>query len=191
MARSNERGLVVVAAAGDRTALHQLARVWWPQVRRWCLAELGDPVLAEDAAQDTLVRLVRYIGQFDVERPFAPWLRRLAGNAARDVRAKRSRQASREVAGDLETPVQPGRERVIDLKRAHTRAFAALSVLTVREREVFDLCDVQGLATPAAAEQLGIAPATIRVLRSRARTRLRDHLSAADPDLADLIRSSS
>ncbi len=203
MLRLPERARLAAAVDGDPAALEAVARSWWPEIRRWCLIDLGDPVLADDAAQETLLRLVRFIGRYDLDRPFRPWLRRMAGNVARDVRRRRGRQGRREmdpldeVEGAVEGTADPserpggmGRERGLDLKRASERAMAALEVLTPRQREVFVLCDCQGLDSTEAAERLGVAAPTVRVLLSRARRSLRERLLADNPHFADLFGGS-
>ena len=48
-----------------------------------------------------------------------------------------------------------------------------------RQREVFDLVELQGMTAPRAAELLGIRPATVRVNLFKARAALRRRLIAA------------
>jgi RNA polymerase sigma-70 factor, ECF subfamily len=50
---------------------------------------LGNPEEALDAAQDTFVRAFRALEQFDAERPFAPWLCRIATNTCVGLLRKR------------------------------------------------------------------------------------------------------
>ncbi|MCB9675316.1 MAG: sigma-70 family RNA polymerase sigma factor [Alphaproteobacteria bacterium] len=189
MLAPTQHELLIAAVAGDRSALESVARAWWPEVRRWCLLQLGDPVLAEDASQEALVRLVRFIGQYDPERPFSPWIRHLARNACRDLAARQSRRAEREGALH-DVPDTRDAERVLDLSRASRRALDAFGSLTTRQREVFDLCDRQGLDSTEASEALGIEASTVRVLLRQARRALRAHLLSGSPDVADLVRGS-
>lgn len=177
--------LLVAAVAGDRRALEAVARAWWPEIRRWCLLELGDPVLAEDACQEALVRLVRFIGQWDAHRPFQPWLRQIARNACRDLRA---RQGRREMELLTEVPDPRDDERTLDLHRSSRDVLRAFGELTPRQREVVDLCDRQHLTSAEAGAELGIEASTVRVLLRTARRLLRQHLLANSPDVADLVR---
>lgn len=41
---------------------------------------LGNKLSAEDAAQDAFIRAHKFFDRFDVERPLAPWLKRIAVN---------------------------------------------------------------------------------------------------------------
>lgn len=152
-------------ASGDREAARTLAERYWPRMRRWAWIELRDASLAEDAVQEALVRMLRFSDRYDPRRPFAPWLRTLVRNAARDQRPV-LRRALDQVRQVLSL------ERATDLKRAGDRVEAALDVLSPRQRHLVDLCLGQGLPVVQAAELLEIAPATARVHLHNARTRL-------------------
>lgn len=178
-----ESRLVRAARDGDPAALEALARAWWAPVRRWALLDLGDPSLADDAAQEALVRMVRHIGTCDPDRPFAPWLRRVVQNCCHDVRRKRGR-----IAQVIDLPQRPRMDRELDLARVARRAVAAFKDLTPRQREVLDLCDRRGLRPVEAAEQLGIAPGTVRALLFQARRELRRRLLADRPEILELLR---
>lgn len=175
------------ARAGDRAALAELARAWWPSVRRWAFLELGDAVLAEDAAQEALLRVVRSLGTYREDLPVEPWLRAIVRNAARDVRAAGSRQQPPPVDEE-----QPWPDRGLDLRRAADVAIAAFASLSPRQREVFDLCERRGHSPAEAAGILEIAPATARALLHQARRALRsavaDHHGA---EIVALLRGAS
>src|SRR5690349_23793298 len=47
---------------------------------------------AEEAAQDALLRAVRALDSFELDRPFRPWLNRIAANCAHDTLRRRSRE---------------------------------------------------------------------------------------------------
>jgi RNA polymerase sigma factor (sigma-70 family) len=154
----DDAALLSLARAGDRQALEALSRRWWPRIRRQCLAILGDAALAEDAAQESLVRLVRGLDRYDPDRPFAPWLSTLVRNTCRDLR----RRGPREVLDNTRAP-EPQPDRTahrMDLRRAGRRAREAWAGLAPRQREALDLVDWQGLSPAEAAEQMGVAPGT-------------------------------
>lgn len=181
----SDEDLVRAAQAGDGVALEQLAERWWPEMRRWALVDLADEALADDAAQDALVRLIRGIGSCDPERPFRPWLRRVVRNCSHDVQARSARvfrlpPESGDATRDL--------ERETDLGRVAARAVEAFAALSTRQRQVFDLCDRQGLDATEAAEALEIAPGTVRVLLHRARQALRERMLAHRAEILELLR---
>ena len=176
--------LYVQARRGDRGALQELAREWWPQIKRWALIELGDHALADDACQETLVRLVQHIEALDETRPLGGWLRTVLRNCCRDA-ARRERRhqkkvvSVREAGGDL--------ERAVDLRRGAKRMLAAFATLTPRQREALDWVDRQGLSPTEAALEMNAAPGTVRVLLHQGRRALRASLI---DDLGELVRTT-
>ena len=159
------------AVAGDPDALEAVARAWRARIRRWTLFELGDPALADDAAQDAFVQLIRHIGRYDPDRPFGPWLRALVRNCCHQARRGQVRHGH-EVLEDTHLRALPDPEHAVDVGRASARAVASFVELTPRQRELMHLCTQDGLSAAEAARELGIAPSTARVLMFKARRTL-------------------
>lgn len=179
------RRLLARAAAGDDRALDQLARAVWPDIRRWALLELGDAASADDASQETLVRLLRNVRSLDVERPIEGWLRTVVRNCCRDLRRREGR------AGRVTAPepqVGCDLDRAVDLRRGAQAAIDAYVALTPRQREVWDLVDRQGTPSAEVAATLGIADGTVRALLHQARRALRGSLTE-QPEIRSLLRS--
>ena len=76
---------------GDPEALDALAERVLPSIRRWALAFFVDPVAADDAVQEALVRLLKSSSKYDPALPLRPWLRTLVRNACADVHRRRAR----------------------------------------------------------------------------------------------------
>jgi RNA polymerase sigma-70 factor (ECF subfamily) len=74
---------------GDERALAALCERHAPRVQRIALHILRDPEDARDAAQESLVKLVRRIGQFRGQSQFSTWLHRLVVNTCKDVAQER------------------------------------------------------------------------------------------------------
>lgn len=140
---------------------------------------------AEDVAQEAFLRLYRSLDQLDPERPVEPWLVRITVNAARNHLARSP--ARREDGLDRAAPQQapdddPSRDlEAADLRRALEEA---VGELTEREREVFLLRDLEGLAVPLIAEALGIAEVTVRRMSGKARLRVVAWVRRHRPELA-------
>lgn len=175
--------LAAQAARGDRSALEALCREIWPEVRKLSLIQLGDPTLAEDAAQESLISVVRHIGRYDPTRPFGPWLRTVVRNQCRSDRRKVHPLPSPSPSPGSSVDV----DQTLDLDSAARSALEAFSTLTPRQRELVDLCDRRGLAPAEAAAQLEIAQGTARALLHQARKALRTHLLKLRPDLHALV----
>ncbi|MEO0603730.1 MAG: sigma-70 family RNA polymerase sigma factor [Myxococcota bacterium] len=179
-----DRAVFVRAIERDEHAMREVARAWWPAMRRWSLIELGNRPAAEDASQDALVRLIENIDRYDPDRPFGPWLRTLVRNVCRN-----HRRAIRPDPVPREDAPGPSVDRGLDLRRAAGRLVDAFLDLSARQRALVELCDLQG-ATPAeAAEELGIEASTARVHLHRARRTLRAGLGDDHDELQDLVRN--
>ena len=58
---------------------------------RYLAVILGNRGSAEDAFQDTWIKVMERIRRYDLERPFAPWLFRVARNCAYDQLRRKKR----------------------------------------------------------------------------------------------------
>jgi len=176
-----EHELFVRARRGDRDALQDLARSWWPRIKRWALIEVGDDALADDACQETLIRLVRNIATLDPSRPLGGWLRTVVRNCCRDATRgeRRHQQAAPRPSNVVDL------ERALDIRRGAERMVRAFATLTPRQREALDWVDRQGLSPTEAASLMEAAPATVRALLHQGRRTLR---TALLDDLGELVR---
>jgi RNA polymerase sigma-70 factor, ECF subfamily len=85
--------LALHAAEGDRAALESLMVVIRPRVLRHCRRLLPYSDDAEDACQDTLVRVTQRIGTFEGRSQFTTWLYHVTANSARDTYRRLSNAA--------------------------------------------------------------------------------------------------
>ena len=144
---------------------------------------LRDPDEAEDAAQETFLRLLRYPGRLDAARDPRAYLARVAWRTALDRLRKRKRRG--------EVPLEDAAESVRHL-RARNRSPEALAAsgemqalltqligtLPRKLREAFTLSTVKEMQTTGVAAVLGIPEASVRTRLFRARALLREKLSA-------------
>ncbi len=152
------------AADGDRAAIDPLFNQLWPVVAGYANRLLGDSALAEDAAQEALVKLFGQLDQYDRERDALTWALTHATWQCRSARRQRDRRretaASDERAFDARITLE---ER--ELVRA---ALETLAGLPVRDREVL----VSMLGSDDELRRT-LAPATFRKRVERALVRLR------------------
>lgn len=89
---SADAALVERARSGDPDARERLVMRYLPDVYRTTARVLGDPDLAEDAAQDAFVNAMNGLPRFRGDASFRTWLLRIAINAARSVGRRRGRR---------------------------------------------------------------------------------------------------
>lgn len=74
------------AAEGDVGALEQLVRKMAPEVFAYLAGMLGDDRDAEDAMQETFVRVARAVGRYDPGTDATAWVFAIARRVASDIR---------------------------------------------------------------------------------------------------------
>jgi RNA polymerase sigma-70 factor (ECF subfamily) len=173
--------LIRRAQAGDAQAFERVAESYRDRMFRWALVRTGDEDDAEDATQEALVRLHRGLRTFRGAARFETWLYSVTRSAAADVlrRRRRGKQVKERLA--MLAAVTPDSESDDVLDRLETYRIVGLVAsflrdLPARQREAFDLVDLQGIAPGQAAARLGLNPATLRTHLFRARRGLRARL---------------
>ena len=82
MAEASEQDLVRLTRRGDLDAYGELVRRHQNGVFSACYRILGNREEAEDVAQEAFLRGHQRLHQYDAERPFGPWIRRVGANLA-------------------------------------------------------------------------------------------------------------
>jgi RNA polymerase sigma-70 factor (ECF subfamily) len=193
--RSDDQGrspaaLIQAAAYGDVAAFEQLVRALQPQVYRWALTFARDVDDADEITQDTFVRVHRNLGQFRGESALEAWVYGIT----RRVALQRKRKSDRRKW--LSESVIPGLDNVyntdpggrVDRQRIAGYIRHFFTELPPRQREVFDLVDLQGHEPAEVAEMLGLKQATLRANLFKARAAIRANLIAAHPAAGEIDR---
>jgi RNA polymerase sigma-70 factor (ECF subfamily) len=183
--------LVTRVRGGNTAAFDELARRVRDRVRQWARRLVADDDEAEDVAQLVLVRMHERLDEFEGRSRFGSWLYRITRNVAlerRRIDARRDVLLAREIAIQAE-PSPVTEAEVGDGARLRRLVASQFAALPPRQREVFELVELRGIAANDVAEQLGIDASTVRVLLLRARRTIRARLLALHPDLLEDYRS--
>jgi RNA polymerase sigma-70 factor (ECF subfamily) len=180
--------LVRRARDGDAEALRTLVGRAYPLVRRWALVRTGDPTEADDLTQDVLVHVMQRLDGFQGSGRFTTWLYTVVRRAAADrfrrqARRRRLEGDPRVVAEIVPDAGASPQERVAS-EQALDVIQAFFQRLPARQREIFDLADLQGLSSTEIAERLGIEAVSVRANLFKARRALRSMILARHPHLA-------
>jgi RNA polymerase sigma-70 factor (ECF subfamily) len=180
--------LVRRARDGDAEALRALVSRAYPFVRRWALVRTGDPTEADDLTQDVLVHVMQRLDGFQGSGRFTTWLYTVVRRAAADRFRRQARRRRLERDPRTGTEVVPDAEASPAARVASGESMAVVDALfrrlPARQREVFDLAELQGLTSPEIAERLGIEPVSVRAHLFKARRTLRAMILEHHPQLA-------
>lgn len=167
------RPLVKSCLAGDQTAMLALVARFQGQVFGLCYRMLGQRQDAEDAAQETFLRVLRNLHRWDPSRGFEPWLLAIAGNRCRTALATRKRRPNIEILADRDVDDPSGRGSA-----NHLAEEVQLALGDVREeyRQAFVLFHEQELSYGEIAVAMEVPLGTVKTWVHRARRKLIERL---------------
>ena len=183
--------LASLASSGDDSAFTTLVTRFQPAVFRWALMFASDPDEAEDITQEVFVRTYRQLGEYRSDGPLDAWLYRITRRAATQMRRTRKRRGrlalspAAQPLRDVYTTDPGGR---VDRERAASVIRELFAELPRRQREIFDLVDLQGFSPAEAAERTGMKPVSVRANLFKARKAIRESLLATHPSYRELSR---
>ncbi len=151
--------------------LERLVQTYQTQLRRLCCMILKDAHLAEDAVQETFIKVYRGMQTFRQESSEKTWLTRIAVNTCRDL--MRSRWF-RHV--DLSVDIADLPEEACESSPEDTALLELVLRLPLKQREVVLLYYYQNMTMQEISETLHIAVSNISRRLESARKALRRQL---------------
>ena len=173
LGHSELRTLVGHCLAGDQGAMLALVERFRGQVFGLCYRMLGQRQDAEDAAQETFVRVLKNLHRWDPGREFEPWLLAIAGNRCRTALSARKRRPVAEPTVELLADRAPDERPARHLAE---EVHLALAGLRDDYRQAFLLFHEHELSYAEIAAAMEVPLGTIKTWVHRARRELIDAL---------------
>ncbi len=180
--------LVERAQGGDSTAFESLVRHCYQQIYRWAWVQTGDPDDADDVTQEVLVVLHRKLKTYTGRARFSSWLFQVTRNAALQHGRKVGRVARlKRRASEVSVADSDAADGITQLDGAHAAEVVRtlFQGLPIRQREVFDLADLQGFSPSEIGRMLGMKAVTVRANLCKARRALRGAILERHPELVE------
>lgn len=184
---SDER-LTKRAVGGDQRAFAAIFRRYHQSLYRFCLTIVGNPADAQDALQNTMVKVMRALPGEERTIELKPWLYRIAHNESIDL--LRRRRETREL--DVEQ-VAPGYGLAEDVEARERlrRLLVDLRELPDRQREVLVMREMAGLGFDEIGVALETTGAVARQTLYEARKSLRQMEGGREMDCDAVTRALS
>jgi len=171
--------------ASDEGAFEELVQRHEDRVYRITMAITGNQQDAEEAMQDTFLKVHKHLGNFRRTSKFSTWLTRIAVNEALQVRRRQRVTESLDELTSTDEGMVPKQlqdwhddpEKIYTKQQMREIVEQAIQSLPSQYREAFVLRDVQGLTTEEAAEALGISRPALKSRLLRARLMMREALA--------------
>lgn len=162
----HEENLLKRMARGEPEAAEELVRRFYPEILRYCLWHTPDPSLAEDAAQETFLKVIRYVDRYTDRGTYKAFLYQIAKNTCIDMGRKKWQsdlpleQAEAQLYG----------ESGIEAVEADLVLRQMVQNLPEQQREIVLLRFAQDLTIQEMAQVLGLP---MRTVQSRLRSALK------------------
>lgn len=173
---ADEAPYITAARDGDREARAWLVQRFTPPVYRFALRLLGDEQDARDAAQDTMVKVLRSLDRYDERWRFSTWVFGIARNTCIDEHRRRRRGG--EAVDDEVVDARPGPHELSSRAERARLLHDALAEVPPLYREVLILYHFEHLKYEEIAEALEIPMGTVMNRIFRARKKLKEALEA-------------
>ncbi len=175
----DEQAFIAAALEGDESARAWLLRQHSTPVYRFCLRMLSNEEDAQDAAQETMVKVLRNLHRYRSDWRFSTWVFGIARNTCIDEHRRRKRRRSTSDVEIVDKSASPFEitEREMEAERLR----GALEELPPLYREVLLLYHFEQLKYREIADLLDLPLGTVmnRIFRARKRLRtLFDELEA-------------
>ena len=176
----SDEELVAGTLDGDRAMFGALVERYWNTTVALALSRTGDPVQAEDIAQESFLRAYSYLHTLRNPSCFAGWLSTIV---IRETVDQFRKQAGGKVVsiGDVPEPESrapvPAPANPALTKKQTDIVRKAVARLPEKFRKVVVMRFITGLSSVEIAHQLGKRPGTVRVWLHRAYKILRKELA--------------
>ena len=183
--RNIEQEAIRSILAGDRDAYRVLMERHLPAVLRVTSRITGNPVDAEEAAQEAFLRAYNKLPEFREQAAFGTWVYRIAMNCALNLVERRSRDLGWNAvalddeprAGNIAVSHGPTPEAELLDREAVSQRERAMQALTPMERTAFVLRHMEDQSMNVIATALGVPVNSAKQAVFRAVSKLRRELA--------------
>ncbi len=151
-----------------------------PRLYRLAYAWCHDGHLADDLAQEALIKALARRGQLREEEALEGWLFSILNNCWRDHLRGRREYADIDELDEVILSDEPGPDRLYASRQTATRVRGAIAALPMAQRQVITLVDIEECSYAQVAKALDVPVGTVMSRLSRARQALKERLLAAE-----------
>lgn len=163
-----------------RHRIQQLRPRLFRLAHAWC----HDPTLADDLAQEALVKALACASQLRDPQALESWLFSILNNCWRDYLRARREHLGDEALDALVVDDAEGPEQRYASRQTVWRVRNAIAALPLAQRQVLTLVDIEACTYAEVARVLDVPVGTVMSRLARARAVLRRVLASADGEVA-------
>lgn len=176
---TDDRRLADACAAGDAKVFEEIYRRFGDRMKSIAWSHLGNQSDAEDAVQETFLKVHRAARTYSGEASFATWMFRILVNTCYDALRKRRRRIDEAPIDDEPETIERTAPNVDDAKRMTLNKL--LNELSEQRRSVFTLFEIEGLSHAEIGEVLGISEGNSKWILFATKKELQEKWKKATP----------
>lgn len=182
----SDRELAARSLSGDLEAYSELVRRCQGTVFNVCYRILGEQREAEDLTQEAFIRAYQRLASFDLARPFAPWIRRIAANLClNQLKSRPDGDLNLDDSFETLSAAPEATPAVIQERDEGARAVRRLIMgLPPLYRAVIELSHFQELSYAEIGQVLHLPVSDVKSYLFRARRLLAERIKTSEPNLA-------
>lgn len=160
---ASDETLMTRLLEGQDQALNTLVERYQGPLYGFALRMLSEPSAAEDAFQETFLKVYRKRWSFREGSLFRPWIYQICLNVCRDQLRRNKRRHEIPLTDEsVGADPAPGPEELAEKKLQAHRVGVAISELPAKQREVLVLAQYQGLNHHEISQILNIPEGTVK-----------------------------
>lgn len=175
---TGDAAIAEACLAGELQGYEQLYRLQGARMRNLARNLLGSQSDAEDAVQETFLKVQRSVGSFRGQSSFITWTFRILVNTCYDLRRSRARRKEQAQPETEELDALPRMRAPVAHPTLRMALERAISRLTKHQRDVFLLYEVEGFRHAEIAGILEITETASKNTLFQAKKSLRGMLQA-------------
>ncbi len=176
MNSNEEKTLITLAQNGNIEAFEKLMEKYQKQIYNLALFKTQDTYLAEEIAQETIIRIYKNIKKFKFKSSFYTWIYRITYNILNDL-TKKFKDISDFSIDDpsiAETSQVDSTEQELHQQQLSEKLRYLISKIPHKFQFVLILSDIENKNYQEIAEILGVSIGTVKSRLFRARKMLKD-----------------
>jgi RNA polymerase sigma-70 factor (ECF subfamily) len=180
----NEKQLILSCLEGEAEAFREMVDIYKTKAMVLALSMLGNREDAEDACQETFIRVYSNLDKFDLQSPFRNWFFTILSNRCLDLLRKRRRffsffkKMKEEYKDNMSTQSSSS-------SRSQPLTPKILEGLSPRERVALCLWASEGYSGTEIGQVMKCSPSTARVLLYKARKKIKSKMEKENVSLSN------
>lgn len=172
----HEKELLLLISQGDEQAFEQLFNQYVPLLQPYLLDLLKSAPAAEDAIQNTFIRIWLQRDKLtEVEFP-RTWISRIAINECLNMLRRKQTEKKALDKWQETAPTQSGIETDTQYHQTKQLVQQAVERLSPQRRKIYEMSRLQGRSVSEIAEELGLSVQTVKNTIGISLEQIREHL---------------